>query len=318
MRKSSSLIFSALLFLLAGGCAESTDNVLQGYIEGEYVYLASARSGRLEKLSVQRGERVDKGGLLFELEAESERHMLEQAEQELLSATAQLNDMETGKRPAEVAVVTAQLNQAKAEAASAAALLRRHENLIKSGGISKQELDSSRSAARAAAARVVELTRQVEVYNLPEREKRIEAQQAAVKAAQSRVAQARWDLAQKQISAPAAGLIDDTLYSPGEWVPAGSPVVQMLPPGNVKIRFFVPETLLGGIRIGSQVQVKVDGREELLSASIFYVASSVEYTPPVIYSNEMRSKLVFMVEAKPNPEVAAFLHPGQPASVYLP
>lgn len=306
-----------MLLLLLGGCGESQDGIFQGYIEGEYVYLAPALAGRLETLFTERGAVVPAKALLFELEAEYERHALRQAEQELLSARAQLQNMETGKRPEEVAMAVAQLDLAKAEAANAAALLRRHENLIRSGGISKQELDDSRAAAKATAARVVELASQVEVYNLPEREKQIEAQQATVKAVEARVAQARWNLDQKQASAPASGLVYDTLYRVGEWVPAGSPVVQMLPPGNVKIRFFVPELLVGSLRAGARVLVLADGLPEAFPALISYVASNVEYTPPVIYSNETRSKLIFMVEARPDQETAATLHPGQPVQVCL-
>lgn len=255
MKRNSITTLLLCLFAILSGCGESSDSVFQGYVEGEYVYLASSRSGRLDSLLTERGATVDVGALLYELEAEYERQALRQAEQELLSSTAQLNDMETGKRPEEVAMAEAQLNQARAEAASAAALFRRHENLIKSGGISRQELDDSRAAARTTAARVTELARQVEVYNLPEREKKIEAQRAAMQAAEARVAQARWELEQKRIQAPATGLVYDTLFRQGEWVPAGSPVVQLLPPGNVKIRFFVPQTLVGGLRLGSRVVV---------------------------------------------------------------
>lgn len=253
---------------------------------------------------------MDAGTLLFELEVEYERQALRQAEAEYVSAMAQLKDMETGKRPAEVAVAEAQLHQARAEKTTAAALLRRHEALIKTGGISRQELDDSRAMEKAATVRVAELSSQVAVFHLPEREKKIEAQAAAVRVADARVAQARWDREQKQVSAPAAGLVYDTLFRQGEWVPAGSPVVQMLPPGNVKIRFFVPESLIDGLRVGSRIQVKADGRAEAFPASISHVVSSAEYTPPIIYSNETRSKLVFMVEARPEPETAASLHPG--------
>jgi HlyD family secretion protein len=94
--------------------------------------------------------------------------------------------------------------------------------------------------------------------------------------------------------------------------------VQLLPPGNVKIRLFVPEPQIGGLHIGESVRVKADGREHPFTAVISYVAANVEYTPPIIYSNETRSKLVFMVEAKPEAEAAAPLHPGQPVSVELP
>lgn len=311
--------FFLLFFMLAiSGCRESQDGVFQGYIEGEYVYLAPALAGRLETLTTERGAMVEAKTLLFALETDYEHHAWQQAEQELHSARAQLQDMKTGKRPEEVAMAIAQLDLAKAEAVNAATLLRRHENLIKGGGISQQELDNSRAAAKAKAARVVELASQVEVYNLPEREKKIEAQQAVVRAAEARVSQARWNLEQKQSCAPASGLVYDILYRVGEWVPAGNPVVQMLPPGNVKIHFFVPEPLVGSLRTGESVHVLADGRPEAFSATISYVASNVEYTPPVIYSNETRSKLVFMVEARPDQEIAATLHPGQPVQVSLP
>ena len=307
-----------LLFVLSRGSEQSQESVFQGYIEGEYLYIAPVLSGRLETLSTERGSVLEAKAPLFTLEADYERHVLRQAEEELLSARAQLYDMETGKRPEEVAMVTAQLAQAKAEATNAAALLKRHENAIKSGSISKQALDDSRAAALATAARVVELSSQLKVYNLPEREQRIESQRAAANAAEARVAQARWSLEQKEASAPAPGLVYDTLYRVGEWVSAGSPVVQMLPPGNVKIRFFVPEMLVGSLRRGERIQVLADGRPEAFGATISYVASNVEYTPPVIYSNETRSKLVFMVEARPDPEASATLHPGQPVQVRLP
>ncbi len=318
MKRSGLAAFLVLTLCFSGGCGQSDDRLFQGYVEGEYVFLASSRGGRLEKLLASRGETVAAGVLLFELEAEYERQTLRQAEEEMRAATAQLSDMERGKRPAEIAMAEAQLDQARAEAAKTAAELRRLEALIRGGGISRLELDNSRAAAKVAADRVVQFSRQVEIYKLPEREKKIEAQRATVQSAAARVAQARWQLEQKKLQAPAAGLVYDTLYRQGEWVAAGSPVVQLLPPGNVKIRFFVPETMLAAIRPGSPILVAVDGRDAPFSATVSSVAANAEYTPPVIYSNETRSKLIFMVEAQPEAAVASGLHPGQPVSVGLP
>lgn len=317
MKNCITTLFMLLLFI-AGGCADSKENGFQGYIEGEYVYLASSRSGRLETLQTGRGSMVVQNALLFTLEDEYEKQALKLAEHDLLAAIAQLDDMETGRRPEEIAMAEAQLNSAKAAAANAAALLHRHENLIKSGGISRQEFDDSKAAVRTTEARVAELTSQIAVYNLPERAGRIQAQKAAVSAAEARIAQARWEVEQKQVYAPAAGRVYDTLFKTGELVPAGSPVIQLLPPENIKIRFFVPESLIGELSTGSQVLVQADGRAEPLSATIIYISSKAEYTPPVIYSNETRSKLVFMVEAQPSPQVAPTLHPGQPVNVSLP
>lgn len=288
-----------------------------GYVEGEYVNLASPYPGRLEKLLVENGSTVAAGTLLFELDAECELLALDRAEQEQLAAVAQLADMEAGKRPEEIAVAEARLNRARIEAANAKALLLRHEILAEAQAISEREWDDLRAASDISEASVAELAGQLVICHLPEREKRIEAQRALVKAADARIAQARWELGQKQIRAPAAGLVSDVLFRPGEWVPAGSPVVRMLPPANVKVLFFVPEARMDGIRPGDLVSVEVDGRREKFSATVSRVASNAEYAPPIIYSNETRSKLVFQIEAKPD-TAAQSCHPGQPVKVGLP
>ena len=94
--------------------------------------------------------------------------------------------------------------------------------------------------------------------------------------------------------------MDDTLYREGEWVPAGSPVVRMLPPQNVKVRFFVPETVVGGLKPGRSVSVALRRLRRRRRSDVSYISNEPEFTPPVIYSNETRGKLVFMVEARPS------------------
>lgn len=308
-----------LLFAAAAlaGCSHRDDNVYQGYVEGEFVYLGSSQSGKLTQLSVARGQTVEAGAPVFTLESVDETAALQQAQQQLAAARAQLADIQTGKRPPEVNVNRAQLAQAVANAHKAALQLARDEAQFRVGGIAKAQLDDSRSTADATAAQVSELSNQVEVARLPGRAQQIAAQIAQVDAAQAAVAQAQWKLDQKRVNAPAEGLVYDTLYRVGEWVQAGSPVVQMLPPQNVKVRFFVPETVVGSLAAGRALTIHCDGCAADVSAKITYVSSSVEYTPPVIYSNENRAKLVFMVEAHPSAADAVKLHPGQPVMVRL-
>ena len=301
--------------VLLPACGSGEDGAFQGYVEGDYVYLASARAGRLERLPAEKGQACAKGALLAELENERERQALAAAEESLAQAEAVLADMQSGKRPEEIAMAEAQLRRAKAEAENCRLQLVRNEGLYASRAVSQKALDQSRADAKATQARVAELERQVAVWNLPERMKRIEAQEAAVRAARAAVSLARWDLEQKRIEAPAAGLVYDTLFRQGEWVPQGSPVVQLLPPGGVKIRFFVPEAKLAGLACGAEVEARADGLAAPVRARVVYVAQDAEYTPPVIYSNETRAKLCFMAEAKPSAEDAARLHPGQPVAV---
>lgn len=306
-----------LVVLLCAACGNEKD-VFQGYAEGEYLYLSSSRSGRLEKLHVVKGEQIEKGSLVFELENALEKHVLTQATEEMLSALAMLEDMKLGRRPEEIAMARAMLNQAKAEAKNANILLKRNEELAAKGAISKQDLDTLRAHAKTSNEKVAELAYQVEIYQLPDRARQIEAQNARYEAAKASVAQREWDLAQKQLFSPENALVYDTLYKEGEWVQAGSPVVWLLLQDQIKVRFYVPEEKFSQVQYGQKVFIHVDGAKQEYPAAVSYISPSAEYTPPVIYSNETRSKLVYMIEAFPDDgEVRKLLHAGQPVSVSL-
>jgi Multidrug resistance efflux pump len=317
MNRFPRAVLFVLLAALLPACSHNDAGTYQGYVEGEFVYLGSSQAGRLSQLSVARGQTVGASASLFALESDDETHALAQAQQQLAAARAQLADIQTGKRVPEVDVNRAQLAEAIANARKASLQLTRDQAQYSAGGIAKAQLDDSRANADSTAAQVRELTSQVNVARLPARSQQIVQQQAQVAAADAAVAQAQWKLDQKRVAAPAAGLVYDTLYRQGEWVPAGSPIVQLLPPQNIKVRFFVPETIVGQLTPDRRVAIHCDGCAADIPARITYVSSEAEYTPPVIYSNESRAKLVFMVEAHPSSADATKLHPGQPVSVVL-
>jgi HlyD family secretion protein len=309
-----------LLSIIPGGligCSADKPPTFQGYVEGEYVYVASPVGGRLEHLLVQRGQLIQAGAPLFQLEADEEQAARLQADEQLKASQAQLADLKLGKRNPELDVVKAQLAQAVAAEQQAAQQLKRDEAQFEVGGIARSQVDDSRTNHEMKAARVRELTEQLKVSQLPAREEQIRAQAAGVAAATAALSQSNWRLDQKHISATQAGLVADTLYREGEWVPAGSPVVRMLPPKNIKVRFFVPETVAGGLKPDRSVALHCDGCGADVPAVVTYISNESEYTPPVIYSNENRAKLVFMVEARPTVENAERLRPGQPVAVTL-
>jgi HlyD family secretion protein len=289
---------------------------LQGYVEGEYVYVASPVAGRLQTLEVSRGAKVPAGAPLFRLDPASEQPARDDAAARLAQAEANLANLQKGKRPSEVEAIQAQLGQAKAMLQLSAASLRRQERLITTHVASGEALDEAKATHDRDTERVRELEAELQTAQLGARADEIEAAEAAVSAASAQLAQADWRLGQLSQAAPQAGLVVDTLYRPGEWVTAGAPVIQMLPPGNVKVRFFVPEPRLGSIRVGQQVRVRCDACAPDLSATISFISPDAEYTPPVIYSREMRAKLVYLVEARPAAPGA--LRPGQPVDVILP
>ncbi|HXL67263.1 MAG TPA: efflux RND transporter periplasmic adaptor subunit [Xanthobacteraceae bacterium] len=146
-------------------------------------------------------------------------------------------------------------------------------------------------------------------------QKAVDDAQAALREAEARLVSARTRLARRQVASPVEGPVQQVYYRPGELVPAGRPIVSILPPGNVKVRFFVPEALLPRLSPGGAVAVSCDGCREPITARISFIARTAEYTPPVIYSLEERAKLVFLVEARP--ERPDSLRVGQPVSVAL-
>lgn len=314
----SILMITSLCYLTLAGCKPNNDNDWQGYVEGEYVYVASSQAGRLDRLSVQRGQQIVSGAPLFLLESGYEIAAQQQAQHQLSAAQAQLEDIQSGKRPEEQKITQAQLEQAQATANKTAIQLHRDQLQFQAGGISKQQLDDSRAAAETAAAQVKQWQSQLTVDRLPSRVAQISAQQAQVAAAQAVLEQANWKLAQKRVTATRSGLVFDTMYREGEWVAAGNPVVRMLPPENVKIRFFVAETTLGRLKLNQPVTLNCDGCQAKVVAHISYISTESEYNPPIIYSNQSRAKLVYMIEARPIPADVRKLHPGQPVEVRLP
>ncbi len=269
------------------------------------------------QLSVQRGDRVNQGDPLYTLEQENERSAQAEALERLNRAQAELENLKKGKRESELKAIEAQLAQAQANLKLSEAQLRRHERLFRTNFISKDQLDEARFHFERDQARIKELSAQLTTAHLAARPDEIQAAQAEVETARASLGQAEWRLAQKSVKAPLAGLVTDTLYVQGEWVSGGAPVIEILPPQNIKVRFFVPEDLLGGLRVDQPVLVRCDGCKGSIQARISYISPEAEYTPPVIYSRESRTKLVFLVEARPALEEAMLLHPGQPVEVSL-
>ncbi len=302
---------------LAGGCARKHTDTYQGYIEGKFVYVAAPVSGRLEHLSVARGETVAAGNPLFDLDHEPEASAVRQAHKLLSVAASRLADLQLGKRPEEIAVTRAQLAQALAEKQEAGAILGSDEAQFRAGGIAQTDLIHAQGTLDSSTARVKELEADLAVDALPARAQQIRAQADQVASERAALAQTAWSLEQKNVSSPRQGLIFDTLYREGEWVAAGDPVVQILPPEDLELRFFVPESIVGKLRMSQTIRVQCDGCAPNLQATIRFISTQAEYTPPVIYSNENRSKLIFLVIAKPSLPQAQVLHPGQPIEVTL-
>ena len=292
--------------------------MLQGYVEGEFVYIASPLAGTLEALQVRRGTQVKAGTPLFQLDSTPEQAARDETERKLAQARANLEDVKKGKRPSEIESLGAQLKQARVALALSEKELARQETLMRTPGATAElEYLRARSVRDQNTQRVAQLEADLKTAQLGSRSDQISAAEANVRALEAALKKAEWELAQKRQAAPDDALVSDTLYREGEWVPAGRPVVVLLPPGNIKVRAFVPETQIGTIHAGDSASRAGRRGPPTGDGTVSFISPRAEYTPPVIYSQESRSKLMFMIEAVFDPAVAAGLHPGQPVDVQL-
>ena len=324
--KNSSLVkrFLRTVLILAGatlilaGCSRPNYAGYQGYLEGDFIYVAAPLAGQLETLAVSKGSRVTAGSKLFTLENANELAAQRQATEQFRAARARLADAQKGSRPSELATLTARLDRARAAAELSQRDLARQKNLFDTRVVAEADYDRTRLTHERNTRAIDELAAQLATAKLGGRTDALSAAEAEVSAARDAKEKTDWSVAQKTQSAPRAALVYDTLYRAGEFVAAGNPVVALLPPENIKIRFFVPEAEFAALTAGAAVRININGRPSPLNAHISYLSPQPEYTPPILYNRENRAKLVFMIEAVFNdPDATRDLHPGQPVDVAL-
>src|SRR5215467_10981872 len=313
--------FAILLLAVACGAWWWTTRTVgatewQGYAEADFVKVGPTQQGLLTSLAVKRGTRVAAGAPLFDQDDTSDRAARDQAARQLKQAEEQLANLLAGGKPTEIQQGEASLADAKAARDKIEADLRRNEILVKTGATTLQLVDQERADLRSANAKVQRLEAALAQMHAPMgREGEIKAQQALIESLRAALAMTQWRIDQRHVMAPAAGIVADVLARPGETIPAGGAVVSMLPPENIFVRFFVPEPRLAEVHGGDKVALLCDRCPADLAATISFISPQAEFTPPVIYSEASRSKLVYMVEARPPRERAILINPGQPMAV---
>ena len=288
----------------------------QGYAEADFVKVGPTQQGLLTSLAVKRGSRVTAGMSLFDQDDTADRAAHDQAARQLKQAEEQLANLQAGGKPTEIQQGEASIADAKAARDKIEADLRRNEVLVKSGATTQQLVDQERADLRSANAKVQGLEAALAQMHAPMgREGEIKAQQALIESLRAALAMTQWRIDQRHVSSPVAGVVADVLARPGETIPAGGSVVSLLPPENIFVRFFVPETALSGLHCGDPVSLGCDGCQPGLAGTISFISPTAEYTPPVIFSEATRAKLVYQIEARPRPDQAALFNPGQPIDV---
>lgn len=311
-----SLCSVPLIASLLSACIEEPPFAV-GYVEGEFALIAPVEVAQVSTVLVRRGDRVDAGEVLAEMERRDTEIALARSQAELARAQSQLADLEQGKRPEAIAMAVASLRSARAQLDEAERELARDNDLFDRAVISQAQLDGARTNRDIAGAKVAELEASLAVARLPARPDQIAAAKASVAQQQAALDNAQWRIKNRTLESPAAGTVFDVIRHTGEIAGPQQPVLSILPDGATKLRLYVPETSLQAVSIGTILSVDCDGCGTGMRAKVNYISDRPEFTPPVIYSVQSRQKLVVLIEAQPLGDAVA-LKPGQIVDALIP
>jgi len=296
-----------LLAVLVLGCLASCDspkeNYWLGYIEGELALIAPPQPGWITSIDVARGAKIKLGDALFTLDAVRELAARDNANAAIAAANEQ-----AGQATSQIAQARAEEAQVEADIAKNEKELARQQELVRIGASARRDLEIVQAAADSARARRNQTIALQAQGAAARRQAEAQARQA-----EANLTTASFNLSERTVHAQVAGEVQDIYFRQGEYANAGAPVVAVLPPANVFVRFFVPEPEVSKLMLGTPVRISCDGCAAGLTGTITFIASQAEFTPPVIYSTGNRERLVFKAEARA--EGGLPIRPGVPVEV---
>lgn len=286
-----------------------------GYIEGDYIYLSPKQGGIVEEIYTEDGQSVKAGAVLASMDRRLQEQELKAAMARREIAKARLDDSRKGLRPEEIKEIEARLRMAKADLELAKINFQRTEELVAMNAVPISRYDRDKALLNIAREKLHREEAALAIAKLPKREDQIKAAEEELKAAEAVMKTARINLDDRSITAPKDGRIEKVYVRKGENITAGTPILSLLPPDNIKVHFFIPEERRSAIHLGQTIRITCDGCKTPLRAIIKYISTEAEHTPPVIFSLDERTKLVFAVDAYLTEKWQ--LLPGQPVDVWL-
>lgn len=284
-----------------------------GYVEEDYIYAAASAAGTIESIPVREGQLVKRGAVLFVLESSQQQAQYDAATARADAAEATLANLQTGSRQEEIDVTRASLQKATADRDLAQQNLSRTQDLFNQGLVPQARLDADKATLASAEAAVQQLEAQLKVAELPARDAQQVAAEASFKAAKADAETAKAALDNRTVTAPAEARVERIYFRTGEVAGAGAPVMSLAGAEAMKVIFYVSEADRPRFALGQAVSVSCDGCAAGLTAKISHFASEPQFTPPIIYSRDERSRLVFETEAVLDQQNGIL--PGQPVSI---
>lgn len=297
--------------LALAACGDGAD-IFYGYADGKFLMLAPETTGRVESIAAAEGAHVAVGTPLFQLEDATEQAALEAALANAESAAARFAEGSAGGRKQEVAAARERLAQGRALQDRARKDRVRAEQSFEGGAIARAQVDAAVAASQTADAQVAELRQRLMLVELPAREEQLRSLDAATREAGAQAQAAAYMLRRRTVTAPVAGTVERVIRHAGDLASPTMPVMRFLPDGQMIAVLYIPAPRLAATPVGTKLAVACDGCPADARGEITSISNEPEFTPPVIYSDSERARLVFRAEAR----LAGFAPPpGTPLRV---
>jgi HlyD family secretion protein len=289
---------SFMTLCLLAACSETQTRGYHGFAEGDFISIAPDTPGRIISVDVREGDVVQVGDILIQMEDTNERAMLATVTARLDAATARYDDAAAGARAPEIGAARDQLTQARAAQTEARDAVDRTRNLFQQGHVSQARLDQAVAAATSTDARVAEMRQRLNIVQLPARDNQLRALQAEIAAVQAERDQAEYRLNLRTVVASGDARVERQIRYNGEQAGPAQPILNLLPADAVHAVVFLPEPELAANPVGTVLDVDCDACASGLTVTLTTIDDSAQFTPPIIYSDAERARLVYRAEAR--------------------
>ena len=279
-----------------------------GRLELNRLDVASLYPGRVERVRVAEGDTVKAGDVLVELSSAQSSGQLAAAQAATLRATELVQRARAGvqqaqqtvaRADAEIAAYKQQQKVAKLELDNAKQM--RREDLVSASELAKRQADFERATASVKAAQAARAEAQAAVA---QGQAAVAEAEAGVKQATAQADTAASADADMAIRSPLTARVEYRLVEPGTVIGAGSRVISLLDPADVSMNVFLPNATVGGLRVGDEARLVLDGIDAVFPAQVSFIASEAQFTPKAVETADEREKLVFRVKLKVPADVA--------------
>lgn len=297
-----------------------------GRIEATEIDVATKLAGRILDELVDEGDYVSAGQILANMDIETLKAQHREGVAKLAMAKSSVESSQSmlTQRQSEKAASDAAVAQREAELDLAKANFARAEGLVGSGAMSKEEFDTKRAALHGAHATISRAMADVAAAEaaIATAKAMVITAQANVVSAQATIERIQADIDDSTLKAPRSGRVQYRVSQPGEVLPAGGKVLNMIDLNDIYMTFFLPTNYSGRVQMGAEVRLVLDAAPQFVCpAKVTFVADVAQFTPKTVETAEERQKLTFRIKAHMDKELLAKyitdIKTGLPGTAYV-